>query len=612
MPILRPRLWAGHLTNPPDGNCKLKIENCKFLLALTFLTIGGCIGPLARIDLEADLLIQERQGATVGPDAPNDPGRVPETVVAIDGKNDPYQYTPTTTNPAATNLPARKAEGRGPQRGQIPKMLDPEQGGIQMNLDAVLGHAIGHGREYRNRKEELFLTALDLLIERHLWGPRFFNDLTATFTGTPEDGDHDHVSELLNEFRVTQRLPYGGEVSVKALVGLVNVLHNASGTSPEHSQDAQIALSATLPLLRGAGMVTREDLIQAERNLIYATRSFERFRREFLVQIAVDYFNLIAQQDGITNLNRQVTSLDRLARRFEALAEAGREPYFEAERAAAEVLFARNDLANAEEQYASSLDALKIRIGLPTTQPMIIVPEEIDVPEPRLERIESVRTALSNRLDLQTVRDQVDDARRQVKVAKNGLLPDLELFADVSIPTDPDKDYGGLALSTSDTTYSGGVRFGTPLDRKIEWVRYRQSLVQLERSHRSYTLQRDEVAQQVRSSIRRIHQAHFTLSLQERNVALAQRRQLGVILRERELGPRDVIEAEEGLLEARNRRDDAVRALRESVLEYLLDTGQMRIDRAGQWLPPAALTRPNKPAGPDAPQAPPDAKAEQT
>ena len=114
------------------------------------------------------------------------------------------------------------------------------------------------------------------------------------------------------------------------------------------------------------------------------------------------------------------------------------------------------------------------------------------------------------------------------------------------------------------------------------------------------------------SSIRRIHQAHFTLSLQERNVALAQRRQLGVILRERELGPRDVIEAEEGLLEARNRRDDAVRALRESVLEYLLDTGQMRIDRAGRWLPPASLTRPNKPAGPDAPQAPPDAKAEQT
>ena len=31
------------------------------------------------------------------------------------------------------------------------------------------------------------------------------------------------------------------------------------------------------------------------RNLVYATRSFERFRREFFVDIAVDYFNLMAQ-----------------------------------------------------------------------------------------------------------------------------------------------------------------------------------------------------------------------------------------------------------------------------------------------------------------------------
>jgi hypothetical protein len=62
-----------------------------------------------------------------------------------------------------------------------------------------------------------------------------------------------------------------------------------------------------------------------------------------------------------------------------------------------------------------------------------------------------------------------------------------------------------------------------------------------------------------------------------------------VQLRLRELGPRDFIEAQEDLLSALNRRDDALRALRASILQYLLDTGQMRVASDGRWLAPAKL-----------------------
>ena len=48
--------------------------------------------------------------------------------------------------------------------------------------------------------------------------------------------------------------------------------------SGEGIQSAEIILEADIPLLRGAGNVAREDRIQAERDLIYAAREFERFR----------------------------------------------------------------------------------------------------------------------------------------------------------------------------------------------------------------------------------------------------------------------------------------------------------------------------------------------
>jgi len=558
------------------------------VLASVALAMSGCGGPMHALDAEAARVIARRQGMALGQDATNDPYLNPPTTVDPEAGRQIYDYRPGTRNPGSRDLPATVAPRR---QGELeaPEMLDPTDNAVEMNLQEILGYAIANSREYRNRKEELFLAALDLLAERHLWGPRFFHNLTANFSGTAEGGDHDHVSDLVNEFRVTQRLPYGGEVSVAALVNLVNVLQNESGLTPEQSQDAELVVGATLPLLRGAGMVAREDIIQTERNLVYATRSFERFRREFFVDIAVDYFRLMAQAERIVNLKMQFEGLDQLARRFEALAAAGREPYFRAEDAQANAQFALNDVTNAQEGYAASLDSFKIRLGMPVTQALAIQPMEIEVPEPVLDTVRSVQVAREYRLDLQTSADLIDDARRQVKIAKNALLPDLELFADVRVPTDPDLDEGGLQFSFEDSRYDAGVRFGSPLDRRIEWIGYRRSLIGLERTHRSYTLAADQVAQDVRSAIRQIRQARFTLELQERNVVLAERRKKGVELREGELLPRDVIEAEEDLLEARNRRDDAQRDLRISVLNYLLQSGQMRVGPDGRWNPPARL-----------------------
>jgi outer membrane protein TolC len=508
---------------------------------------------------------------------------------AIDVPARAYRDDLATPNPAANELPieARPPVDRDGALPQMPRMLDDDTDAPRMDLESLLAYAIEHSRDYRTAKEQLFIAVLELLAEEHLWGPRFFNTTTAAFNGTPESGDHDQALGVINTFTVTQRLPYGGEVSASALVDVVTMLRDA-GTADD-GQSAALTLSATLPLLRDAGIAARDDRIQARRNVVYAVRRFERFRREFLLQVSTQYYDLIRQQKQIENLERQVTNFNWLSARIEALADAGREAYFEVQRAQQQVLFASNNLINAQERYVAVLDSFKILIGKATGDPLAIEPTEIVIPEPATEPAQAVATAHQLRLDLQTSGDLVDDAKRRVAVARNRTLPDLDLFADVILRTDADKKRGGVDFELEDSDYTAGVTFGMPLDREIENIGVRRAMINAERTDRTYTLLRDRIAADVRQSIREIEQARFTLELQSRNLDIADKRLRGVLLRLRSLGPRDFIEAQEDLLEAENRRDAAERDLRVSILQFLLDTGQLRVGPDGQWRPPANL-----------------------
>ena len=302
--------------------------------------------------------------------------------------------------------------------------------------------------------------------------------------------------------------------------------------------------------------------------------------------------DLLRRRRQIVNLEVQLENLERLAERFTALAEAGKEPFFEAERAQQQVLFGRSTLLNARERYRAELDTFKLIIGMPVVQELVLDDVDLPIPLPELNPPRAVRVAWALRLDLQTAADQIDDARRRVEVARNQTLPTLDTFADVTLPTESDDDIGGLDLDAGEGRYSVGAQLGLPLDRKIEWTNYRRSLVVLERVRRQHRLLQDRVALAVRRAIRDIEQSRFTLELQERNVELSERRAIAVRLRERTLGPRDVIDAQEDLLEARNRRDAAASAVRTSILQYLLATGQVRVGPDGQWAPPAGLVVP--------------------
>jgi outer membrane protein TolC len=458
---------------------------------------------------------------------------------------------------------------------------------LRIDLPKALQISQDTAREFLNAQEVYILEAIQLLIERHLFNPRLFNTTSATIAGAGTDGRFDTALSLVNELGLTQRFGTGGEITASWIVEATEDLRE--GVTDRYTQSSEIALSGTFPLLRGAGAVASENLIQAERDLIYAARTFERFRRTLLVSIASDYFNLLQLRATIANSMRQIESLRAIEAETDALIRAGRQRDFQRAIAASDRLAAEASLAGLRDSYRLQEDQFKVRLGLPVTTPVIIVPVALELPEPDISPGEAARRAVDYRLDLQTTRDAVLDARRGVANARNDLLPDLDLTARIDLPTDPDVDDAFLGFSGEDLDYSAGITLGLPLDRVIERLNLRSAIIAVEQSIRGYELDRDSIIVEARSAVRGVELARFQLRLAEEQVEINRRRQRGQELDPENVTTQERVDTQNALLSAENARDAAVADLRIAILDYLLATGQLRVSPEGELAPIGGL-----------------------
>lgn len=499
-----------------------------------------------------------------------------------------YQPRPRSVNPSAEDLSYRGAEaGRDVLSRLDSYSLDPP-GAERWTLEDVFRVAQTSAREYLTAEEEYLLAVIRLLTEQHRWGPRLFDDLTSTIESEATAGESTAALRVINELRATQRLPYGGEVEARLITSAARQLTRIVGE--EYSQSSQLVLSANVPLLRNAGLAAREDLIQAERDVVYAARTFEEFRRRFFVDIATDYFSLVAQQDVIRNQEVRLRSVMRFLEQTEALVKAGRERPFQARNIEQNVLTSRNALINSREQYILGLDRLKVRLGIPVERPIVLVRQTFDFDDPEVSVAEAAETALRYRLDYQNERDRVDDARRRVAIARNQLLPDLQATASATLNTDPDDRVGGLRFDGGETDYRGTITFGLPIDREIERLELRRSIIDLQQQQRRFEQFEDNVVLEARQAVREIDRARFSVTLQERAVEINELRLEEIEIKRAEVDTQTRLDAENELLQSRNDRDQAVRDLRVSILEYLMRTGQLRVGPAGQFKPLRGMT----------------------
>ena len=84
------------------------------------------------------------------------------------------------------------------------------------------------------------------------------------FVGGQRDVAYRSALTAVTTAGVRQQLPYGGELQAKTLATAVDVIDG----NVADGQSAAVALTASIPLLRGAGMINLEPLINSERQLV--------------------------------------------------------------------------------------------------------------------------------------------------------------------------------------------------------------------------------------------------------------------------------------------------------------------------------------------------------
>ncbi len=452
-----------------------------------------------------------------------------------------------------------------------------------LTLSQTLDVAVQYSRTYQTEKERLYLTTLTLTGERYAFRPQFFTTVTGNYDRL---SNGEQTGSLNTRVGVNQLLMSGGRLGVN----IVNDLFRYYTGDPRRSAISSISVNIAQPLLRGFGRnnAAVESITQAERNVVYAVRSYAYFQDQFALGIVTDYFNLLSLKDTVRNQYNNYRG--RVANREYLEARKDRESRSGVDQARQAELTSKNTYINAVSSYLTALDQFKIRLGLPLGEKLQLHDSDLrDLqeagPSPlALDRIKAYRLAVERQLTIVNAIDRFEDAKRKVRVAKDRLRADLNIFADAALDSDRPTDY----TQFDPDRWRGGVGFelDLPFDRLRERNAYRSTLVTFESELRNLTLTLDNLRQSIDVGLRNLAQRNQNYMIQTNALALARDRVDGEFLRQ-QAGlntPRDVIEAQDDLVVAQNAVTDSLIRYHLVRLGLLLDIGVLESEGDKFWL----------------------------
>mgnify|MGYP001044426985 FL=1 len=487
---------------------------------------------------------------------------------------------------------------------QIYEFLDNEAegevGASIISLNAALDLAFQHSKEYQAQKERLYLEALALTFDRYRYTPtfsasgsgdyqwdttdQFVIDMQAMTGATAISTSESTVAR--SNLGARYLLKSGGAIALNLTNNFTRFL---SGDVSEFSTGALIG-SFTQPLLRDFGSdIETEALLQAERDLLYQLRDFTRFRKEFAVQVASQYYVVLLARETATNNYAGLLANNLSLEREQAFQAEGLTTLLEVGRLEQSALQADLRWARAITSYKRGLDNFKILIGLNAEDNIVLDENEMvliaetgmDSPDVDLEQ--AIAMAVQTRLDLYTQLDQVQDAARRIELAADELDVALDLNFLVSVPGAADGSFGELEFENA--VYSAGLDFDLPLDNKAQRNNYRRALIDYDLATRGYVLALDAVKIDVLRTWREMNEARKSYEISLRGVQINERRVEEAELRA-ELGLGDIqdtVDSQNDLTSSRTELTSSIVSHNIAKLEFWRDVGLLYVGDNGQW-----------------------------
>jgi outer membrane protein TolC len=484
-----------------------------------------------------------------------------------------------------------------PKHETIEPFLGPtgksELGARIISLEKAVGLATKYNRRFLSQKEDLYLQALDLSLARFQYTPVFGGGADIAYTDRQRIAENTAtgVDEITREKTINSNaglgfnwlLRTGGRIATDFSIDFVRFVSNDS----QWLTSSALGATFTQPFLRGAGYrIAIENLTQAERNLLYALRDFTRFRKEFTVDIVANYYQILQNRDRVRNAFQGYESFKISVEREQARAAEGETPLSELNRLKESLLSTEQGWISAIRNYQLSRDRFKIDLGLSMDTSLILDESELDnlvIHHPSITASQAIKASVETRLDLENVRDRLQDVERRIRIAADGLQADLDLTVSGNVSSRPGSGFQLPDLEQRSWTASLGIDL--PINRKRERNNYRSALIAFDRAQRQYDQFVDQMKLDIQDGWRNLEQRRREFEISEVRVELSQNRREEELLK-RELGlglALDLVDAQNDLINSQNQRTSALISHTIARLGFWRDMGILFIKENGQW-----------------------------
>lgn len=467
---------------------------------------------------------------------------------------------------------------------------DREYGAHVLTLKDALLLAVNTSRRFQSQKENLYISALELTMSRHEFAPIF----SASADVAHEVDEISGVRDPLGDRAIN---------AADASVGFSWLLRDIGRLTTDFTFDAvrfvtgdsavgtssRLGMRFTRPLLRNAGYkADTENLTQSERDVLYALRDFVQFRKDFTVQVAADYYDVLGARDRARNGFLNFESSRKNAERSRALAQEGRIKQSDLGRYEQQELSAESSWIGAVRNYLQGLDNFKLTLGLTVSNNIVLDDRELEalrILDPRLTVEESIQVALAARLDYLNVKDAFDDSERKVKLAENFLLPQVDMSAGATMVNNSESSALIDLPDPSRYSWDAGLHIDPGLDRMPERNAYRRALITRNRAAREIDQKEDTMRLEVRDSWRTLDQAKRSYEIAEIGVRIAERRveEQNILAELGRANAQDQVDAQNSLNDSKNQRTVAIVTHTIARLRFWNRLGILFIKPTGEW-----------------------------
>jgi len=372
-----------------------------------------------------------------------------------------------------------------------------------------------------------------------------------------------------------QNLPIG---TVLTLSGFLDNTELIPAPTVNPYYDSRLAVGLVQPLLKGFGTTpTEQQIIFAAKDKQIALQVLRESAFNVVAEVRNAYFVILQAQYDLSYRRASVELAKRIVSDNAARVAAGVMPKVESLEAEVGLQQRERLLLDAQRFYADALDNFNLllnsgdKVYVPVMQPFNM----------RFDPVENagVEAGLQKRPDIISRLMVIEKTMAEHAVARNALLPELDLFASYGVNGFAG-DLGDSLDNATDADNDGwevGVNFSYPLGSIESRNQAKRSELKLKQERSGLSQLYNEVRIQVRAAIRNIEVSRKKTEAATRGHELALEK-LRILLKSHEVGlatTRNVLDGEEDLAIARTDQIVSVAEYFKAITEYLRVTGTL-------------------------------------